>query len=528
MTDRISADPGRIKLTSETDGSSEFFTMEMADNPMEPGTPLQKRTLLSDTTEDFIFGDHQDRTVDEAFEELGSNRVRIYNGSGSNIFTLVPDTSHYVCDADYFSKYGATDFIVTKDYIIQYKDYQTANVYSRTSPGTLVKTITLPGSQGSTYNTCYPYGGCSTKLNNNIFFYRNEFTNGDYGSTSYGIANADTNTYSAGLDPSKSSIVYSDNQYVYAFVSESDFTSKVLRYLLSDMTYTTWKTFASSTYGSFYATVLGDGKSYHVTSTNKLVTIDYTTGNVTSVAISGSITWGSGRCGTYYDPDKGKMYFSTYSTSSSPYASYLYSVNVSSAVCTLIDTQTFTSSSNVKYIGEYVFHLNNDIGFFINHPYYSNHASQLVVINTSTDTIITRTDLSNRTLESTITIMGDAEKTYKRILPENYKYAPIPISGYFIKKTSETTYSLIRVYNIALKASRRQANTSTKTLIDENCYELIAFCSFSDIKFMPQYHYYTPNASMCATNYSLCRMNLDDLNHHIFFSIKGAYVGLEP
>ena len=50
MKDRVSAKPGRVKLTPE-DGSPAFYaTMERADNPVEEGTPLNKANLLTDAT----------------------------------------------------------------------------------------------------------------------------------------------------------------------------------------------------------------------------------------------------------------------------------------------------------------------------------------------------------------------------------------------------------------------------------------------------------------------------------------------
>ena len=69
MKDRVSANPGRVKLTPE-DGSPAFYaTMERADNPTEEGTPLNKSTLLSDTACDLL-EIPQTSTVNEAFLRL--------------------------------------------------------------------------------------------------------------------------------------------------------------------------------------------------------------------------------------------------------------------------------------------------------------------------------------------------------------------------------------------------------------------------------------------------------------------------
>ena len=69
MKDRVSANPGRVKLTPE-DGSPAFYaTMERADNPVEEGTPLNKSTLLSDAACDLL-DIPQTSTVNEAFLKL--------------------------------------------------------------------------------------------------------------------------------------------------------------------------------------------------------------------------------------------------------------------------------------------------------------------------------------------------------------------------------------------------------------------------------------------------------------------------
>ena len=75
MKDRVSANPGRVKLTPE-DGSPAFYaTMERADNPVEEGTPLNKSTLLSDAACDLL-EIPQTSTVNDALLAAGALKSR--------------------------------------------------------------------------------------------------------------------------------------------------------------------------------------------------------------------------------------------------------------------------------------------------------------------------------------------------------------------------------------------------------------------------------------------------------------------
>jgi hypothetical protein len=69
MRDRVPTYPGRMKLTP-VPGQPNIYDMTMADDPIEPGTPPTKANLLSDETETALWGDAQDRTVDEAFGQV--------------------------------------------------------------------------------------------------------------------------------------------------------------------------------------------------------------------------------------------------------------------------------------------------------------------------------------------------------------------------------------------------------------------------------------------------------------------------
>lgn len=74
MKDRIPTYPGRVKLTPVT-GSPDLFDMEMADEPTQVGTPLNKATFLTDETEVAIWGDVADRTVDNALQALKKSTI---------------------------------------------------------------------------------------------------------------------------------------------------------------------------------------------------------------------------------------------------------------------------------------------------------------------------------------------------------------------------------------------------------------------------------------------------------------------
>lgn len=65
MQNRISKYPGRVRIVPE-DGSAPFYaTMERADEPTDPGTPLNKNTFLKDATA-ALLGLSEDAVPDDA------------------------------------------------------------------------------------------------------------------------------------------------------------------------------------------------------------------------------------------------------------------------------------------------------------------------------------------------------------------------------------------------------------------------------------------------------------------------------
>lgn len=68
MKDRVPSFPGRVKLTPVS-GQANTYDMVRADSPTQEGTPINKDTLLKDTTAASL-GLSGDPTVDEAFAKL--------------------------------------------------------------------------------------------------------------------------------------------------------------------------------------------------------------------------------------------------------------------------------------------------------------------------------------------------------------------------------------------------------------------------------------------------------------------------
>ena len=68
MVDRVPLYPGRVKMTPVS-GQANIYDMERADQPTQAGTPLNKTTLLKDSTA-ALYG-LTDATPEEVFEWSG-------------------------------------------------------------------------------------------------------------------------------------------------------------------------------------------------------------------------------------------------------------------------------------------------------------------------------------------------------------------------------------------------------------------------------------------------------------------------
>lgn len=72
MEDRVSTYPGRVRMTPVS-GQANVYDLERADQPTEPGTPLNKANLLSDAVAEFL--DLENTAVpNDAFRKLGERQ----------------------------------------------------------------------------------------------------------------------------------------------------------------------------------------------------------------------------------------------------------------------------------------------------------------------------------------------------------------------------------------------------------------------------------------------------------------------
>nr|DAW56287.1 MAG TPA: hypothetical protein [Caudoviricetes sp.] len=74
MVDRVPLYPGRVKMTPVS-GQANIYDMERADQPTQAGTPLNKTTLLKDSTA-ALYG-LTDATPDDVFQKLGDSAFSV-------------------------------------------------------------------------------------------------------------------------------------------------------------------------------------------------------------------------------------------------------------------------------------------------------------------------------------------------------------------------------------------------------------------------------------------------------------------
>lgn len=84
MKDRTPRYPGRVKLTPVS-GTDNVYDLVRADEPIEPGTPINKKTLLTDETAYLLELKTENPTPDDAFSHIARNFV---GDGGTNINLL--------------------------------------------------------------------------------------------------------------------------------------------------------------------------------------------------------------------------------------------------------------------------------------------------------------------------------------------------------------------------------------------------------------------------------------------------------
>ena len=104
MKDRVPVNPGRVLITPENGSSAYYATMTRADNPTQEGTPLNKNSLLKDSTA-ALFGLGVDAVPDDVLNAIktlidtananANTKAKIatgsYTGSGATSKSLTFD-----------------------------------------------------------------------------------------------------------------------------------------------------------------------------------------------------------------------------------------------------------------------------------------------------------------------------------------------------------------------------------------------------------------------------------------------------
>jgi len=105
MKDRVSKYPGRVLMTPE-DGSAPFYaTMQRADEPTQPGDPLNKATLLQDDTA-ALFGMGSGAVPNDLFKAIGQNFINGYPQIGDLRYSVLNgiDEKWLLCNGELVRK----------------------------------------------------------------------------------------------------------------------------------------------------------------------------------------------------------------------------------------------------------------------------------------------------------------------------------------------------------------------------------------------------------------------------------------
>ena len=112
MKDRQPTRPGRVKLTPENGQAPFFATMEMADEPSEVGTPLNRATLLSNETASAFGLDPDTSTPEQVFNFLLDAKIYKHIARyqlSQDKQTVVFDSGDTVDNAEYVLIFSVPD-----------------------------------------------------------------------------------------------------------------------------------------------------------------------------------------------------------------------------------------------------------------------------------------------------------------------------------------------------------------------------------------------------------------------------------
>lgn len=93
MEDRQPTFPGRVELTDVETGAKKKYDLKMADEPTQPGTPPIKANLLQDATEQALFGNIGNRTVNQAFLGIANKLKLIMQDQAAITLTVLDDAT---------------------------------------------------------------------------------------------------------------------------------------------------------------------------------------------------------------------------------------------------------------------------------------------------------------------------------------------------------------------------------------------------------------------------------------------------
>lgn len=133
MRNRLPTYPGRVRL-APVEGQANVFDLTRADEPQDPGTPLNKGTLLSDDVEALIWGAAADRTPNDAFgkvSELYQYWWAVADSVGETTYVHSPDRNAYPDS-------GTVDGLTYKYLGVPFENARTAKGFKKIGEGKIL------------------------------------------------------------------------------------------------------------------------------------------------------------------------------------------------------------------------------------------------------------------------------------------------------------------------------------------------------------------------------------------------------